>query len=47
MPQAHPINNPIIDAAKRELADRTQTAATLRTANDVYNAPDRLVSINT
>lgn len=33
MPQAHPINNPIIDAAKRELADRARTAAPLRTAN--------------
>ena len=47
MPQAHPINNPIIDAAKRELADRAQTAAPLRTANDAYNGPARIVSINT
>ena len=45
--QAHPINNPIIDAAKRELADRAQTAAPLRTANDAYNGPARIVSINT
>ena len=47
MPQAHPINNPIIDAAKRELADRAQTAAPLRTANDAYKGPARIVSINT
>ena len=47
MPQAHPINNPIIDAAKRELADRAQMAAPLRTANDAYNGPTRIVSINT
>lgn len=47
MPQAHPINNPIIDAAQRELADRAQTAAPLRTANDAYNGPARIVSINT
>lgn len=47
MPQAHPINNPVIDAAKRELADRAQTAAPLRTANDAYNGPARIVSINT
>lgn len=47
MPQAHPINNPIIDAAKRELADRAQTAAPLRTENDAYNGPARIVSINT
>lgn len=47
MPRAHPINNPIIDAAKRELADRARTAAPLRTANDAYNGPARIVSINT
>lgn len=47
MPQAHPINNPIIDAAKRELADRAQTAVPLRTANDANNGPARIVSINT
>lgn len=47
MPQAHPINNPIIDATKRELADRGQTAAPLRTANAAYNGPARIVSINT
>ena len=47
MPQAHPINNPIIDAAKRELADRAQTAAPLHTAKDAYNGPARIVSINT
>lgn len=47
MPQAHPINNPIIDAAKRELADRAQTATPLRTANDAYNEPARIISVNT
>ena len=47
MPQAHPINNPIIDAAKRELADRAHASAPLRTANDAYNGPARIVSINT
>lgn len=47
MPQAHPINNPIIDAAQRELADRAHVSAPLRTANDAYNGPARIVSINT
>ena len=47
MPQAHPINNPIIDAAKRELADRAQAATPLRTANEAYNGSARIVSINT
>ena len=47
MPQVHPINNPIIDAAKRELTDHAQTAAPLHTAKDAYNGPARIVSINT
>lgn len=47
MPQVHPINNPIIDAAKRELTDRARTAAPLHTAKDAYNGPARIVSINT
>ena len=47
MPQDHPTDNPILNAAKRELAERAQTAAPLRTANDAYNGPARIVSINT
>lgn len=47
MPQDHQTDNPILDAAKRELAERTQTAAPLRTTNDAYNGPARIVSINT
>lgn len=47
MPQDHPTDNPILNAAKRELAERTQTAAPLRTANDAHNGPARIVSINT
>lgn len=47
MPQDHPTDNPILNAAKRELAERTQTAVPLRTANDAYDRPARIVSINT
>lgn len=47
MPQDHQTDNPILDAAKRELAERTQTAAPQRTTNDAYNGPARIVSINT
>ena len=39
--------NPILDAATRELSDRAKAAAPLRTANDAYNGPARIVSINT
>lgn len=46
MPQDQTIN-PILDAAKRELSDRAKAAAPLRTANDAYNGPARIVSINT
>lgn len=47
MSQAHPANNPIIDAAKRELSERAKKAAPLRTAADAYAGPGRIVSINT
>ncbi|MED9951631.1 MAG: MOSC domain-containing protein [Collinsella sp.] len=47
MPQEHPIDNPILDAAKRELAQRARATAPLRTANDVYDGPARITSINT
>lgn len=47
MPQDHPTDNPILNAARRELAERAKTAAPLRTANDAYNGPARIVSINT
>ena len=47
MPQDHPTDNPILNAAKRELAERAQTAAPLCTANDAYNGPAHIVSINT
>lgn len=47
MPQEHPTDNPILDAAKRELAERSQTTAPLRTASNVYEGPARIVSINT
>lgn len=47
VPQEHPIDNPILDAAKRELAQSTRATAPLRTANDVYNGPARITSINT
>lgn len=47
MPQEHLTDNPILDAAKRELAERSQTAAPLRTASNAYEAPARIVSINT
>lgn len=47
VPQEHPIDNPILDAAKRELAQRARATAPLRTANDVYDGPARIASINT
>lgn len=47
VPQEHPIDNPILDAAKRELAQRARVTAPLRTANDVYDGPARITSINT
>ncbi len=47
VPQEHPIDNPILDAAKRELAQRARATAPLRTANDVYDGPARITSINT
>lgn len=46
VPQEHPIDNPILDAAKRELAQRARATAPLRTANDVYDGPARITSIN-
>ena len=47
MPQEHLTDNPILDAAKRELAERSQTTAPLRTAGNAYEGPARIVSINT
>lgn len=47
VPQEHPIDNPILDAAKRELAQRVRATAPLRTANDVYDGAARITSINT
>ena len=47
VPQEHPIDNPILDAAKRELAQRARATAPMRTANDVYDGPARITSINT
>ena len=47
MPQDHPIDNPILKAARRELTERAQTTAPLRTADDAYGGSARIVSINT
>lgn len=47
VPQEHPIDNPILDAAKRKLAQRARATAPLRTANDAYGGPARITSINT
>lgn len=47
MPQDHPTDNPIINAARRELTERAQTTAPLRTADDAYSGSARIVSINT
>lgn len=47
MPQDHPTDNPILNAAKRELVERAKATAPLCTANDAYNGPARIVSINT
>lgn len=47
MPQEHLTDNPILDAAKRELAERSQTTAPLRTDSNAYEGPARIVSINT
>lgn len=47
MPQDHPTDNPILNAARRELTERAQTTALLRTADDAYSGSARIVSINT
>ena len=47
VPQDHPTNNPVIDAARRELSECAKTTAPLRTAADAYAGPGRIVSINT
>ena len=47
VPQELTTDNPILDAAKRELAQRARTTAPLRTANDAYDGPARITSINT
>ena len=47
MPQDHPTDNPILNAARRELTERAQTTAPLRTADDAYSGSTRIVSINT
>lgn len=47
MPQDHPTDNPILNAAERELTERAQTTAPLRTAGDAYSGSARIVSINT
>ena len=47
MPQDHPTDNPILNAARRELAKRAKATAPLCTANDAYNGPAHIVSINT
>lgn len=47
MPQDHPTDNPILNAARRELTDRAQTTAPLHTADDAYSGSARIVSINT
>lgn len=47
MPQDHLTDNPILNAAERELTERAQTTAPLRTADDAYSGSARIVSINT
>lgn len=47
MPQDYPTDNPILNAARRELTERAQTTAPLRTADDAYSGSARIVSINT
>lgn len=47
MPQDYPTDNPILNAAKRELVERAKATAPPCTANDAYNGPARIVSINT
>lgn len=42
-----PTDNPILDAAKRELAPRAQATAPLRTANDAYDGAAYITSIDT
>lgn len=46
MPQDHPTDNPILNAAERELTERAQTTAPLRTADDAYSGSAHIVSIN-
>lgn len=47
MPQDHPTDNPILNVARRELTERAQTTAPLRTADNAYSGSARIVSINT
>lgn len=47
MPQDHPTDSPILNAARRELTERAQTTAPLRTADNAYSGSARIVSINT
>lgn len=47
MLQDLPTDNPILDAAKRELAQRVQATAPLRTANDAYDGAAYITSIDT
>ena len=47
MPQDHPTDNPILNAARRELAERAKATAPLCTANDVFILEARIVAINT
>ena len=47
MIQELPTDNPILDAAKCELAQRAQATAPLRTANDAYDCAAYITSINT
>ena len=47
MLQDLPTGNPILDAAKRELAPRAQATAPLRTANDAYDGAAYITSIDT
>lgn len=47
MPQDHPTDNPILNAARRELTERAQTTAPLRTADDAYSGSAHIASINT
>lgn len=47
MTQETTANDPLLEAARRELADRAADKGAMRTKGDAYKGPARIVSVNT